>query len=168
MRQRLGIATARLGDPEVLILDEPANGLDPAGIRWMRELLQTLAQEGRTVLVSSHALTEMQTLADDVVIVASGRLLMQGSVADVIASMSGDLRVEAHTPRPDKLTPALVGLGAEVTATAGGALLVAGVSEQTVGDTALSVGVALHSLGTETSDLEDAFLELTHGKAHIR
>ena len=168
MRQRLGIATALLGDPNVLILDEPANGLDPEGIRWMRELLQRLAREGRTVLVSSHVLTEMQTLADDVIIVAAGHLVRQGSVADVIASMFGSVRVEAHTPRPDKLMSALVRLGAEVTTGANGALLVSGVNEQTVGDTALSVGVALHRLGTEQADLEDAFLKLTHGKAEIR
>ncbi len=168
MRQRLGIATALLGDPNVLILDEPANGLDPEGIRWMRELLQRLAREGRTVLVSSHVLTEMQTLADDVVIVAAGRLVRQGSVAEVIASMSGSVRVEAHTPHPDRLMAALVSIGADVTTTASGALLISGVSERTVGDTALAVGAALHRLGTEQADLEDAFLQLTHGKAEIR
>ncbi len=88
MRQRLGVAAALLGDPQVLILDEPANGLDPQGIRWMRDLLKTLAAQGRTVLVSSHLLGEMAQLADDLVIVAAGRLAAQGTVASVISSMT--------------------------------------------------------------------------------
>src|SRR3954454_14074220 len=103
MKQRLGIAAAMLGDPRVLILDEPANGLDPEGIRWMRELLQGLAAQGRTVLVSSHLLSEMQALADDVVIVAAGKLMRQGPVAEVLSSVGGDARVHACTPEPDKL-----------------------------------------------------------------
>src|SRR5258705_395624 len=87
MRQRLGIAAALLGDPQVLILDEPANGLDPEGIRWMRDLLKRLADEGRTVLVSSHLLSEMEILADDLVIIAAGKLIAQGTVEEVIASI---------------------------------------------------------------------------------
>src|SRR3954451_23549369 len=102
MKQRLGIAAAMLGDPKVLILDEPANGLDPEGIRWMREFLQDLAEQGRTVLVSSHLLSEMQALADDVVIVAAGRLIRQGTVAEVLASMAGDGQVRVETPEPEK------------------------------------------------------------------
>jgi ABC-2 type transport system ATP-binding protein len=167
MQQRLGIATALLGDPGILMLDEPANGLDPEGIRWMRRLLQGLAAEGRTVLVSSHLLTEMQALAHDVVIVAAGRLVRQGSVAEVIATMSSSARVVARTPEPDKLAPALVRQGAQVIS-GDDALFVTGISEQTVGDTALSIGVALHRLGTEQADLEDVFLGLTQGKATIR
>lgn len=168
MRQRLGIANALLGDPGVLILDEPANGLDPEGIRWMRELLQRLAAEGRTVLVSSHLLSEMQTLADDAVIVAAGRLVRQGSVHEVVTSIAGSGRVRALTPEPDKLVLGLRGTGATVTPGPDGTLLVDGISAGAVGDTALAVGVALHQLHTEEPDLEDAFLELTSEKAAIR
>jgi ABC-2 type transport system ATP-binding protein len=168
MRQRLGIATAMLGDPDVLILDEPANGLDPEGIRWMRELLQGLAAQGRTILVSSHLLSEMQALADDVVIVAAGQLIRQGAVTEVLASMSGTSRVKARTPEPEKLTAALQRLGAAVTAGGPGTLLISGATAVMVGDTALAAGVALHHLDTDQPDLEDVFLELTQGKAGIR
>src|SRR5918997_461931 len=101
MKQRLGIAAAMLGDPRVLILDEPANGLDPEGIRWMRGFLKGLAAEGRTVLVSSHLLSEMQLLADDVVIIAAGRLVRQGPVDQVIGSMAHGGRVRVRTPQAD-------------------------------------------------------------------
>jgi ABC-2 type transport system ATP-binding protein len=168
MRQRLGIAAAMLGDPGVLILDEPANGLDPEGIRWMRELLRGLAAEGRTILVSSHLLSEMQTLADDVVIVAAGRLVSHGSVADLISAMPGSDRVEALTPEPEKLAAALQRLGASVSTSCPGSLLISGADAVTVGNAALAIGVALHQLRTEQPDLEDAFLELTQGKAGIR
>ena len=107
MRQRLGIAAAMLGDPRVLILDEPANGLDPEGIRWMREFLQGLAADGRMVLVSSHLLSEMQSLADDVVIVAASRLVCQGWVIDVLASMVADTQIQVATPDPQGLAAAL-------------------------------------------------------------
>jgi ABC-2 type transport system ATP-binding protein len=168
MRQRLGIAAAMLGDPGVLILDEPANGLDPEGIRWMRELLQGLAAQGRTVLVSSHLLSEMQALADDVVIVAAGRLVRQGSVTDVLASMSGGDRVKVRTPEPEKLTAALHGAGVTVSTDGVGMLLVSGATATAVGDTALAAGVAVHHLTAEQPDLEDVFLDLTQGKATIR
>ncbi|MEV6932028.1 ABC transporter ATP-binding protein [Dactylosporangium sp. NPDC051485] len=168
MRQRLGIATAMLGDPRVLILDEPANGLDPEGIRWMRELLQGLAAQGRTVLVSSHLLAEMQSLADDVVIVAAGRLVRQGPVAEVLGSAGGEAVVHARTPEPEKLAAALQQLGAAVTADGPNRLRVAGVAAEAVGDAALAAGVALHQLITEQPGLEDVFLDLTHAKAAIR
>ena len=168
MRQRLGIAAAMLGDPRVLILDEPANGLDPEGIRWMREFLQGLAAQGRTVLVSSHLLAEMQALADDVVILAEGRLIRQGTVAAVLASMGGDDRVTVTTPEPEKLAAALHAAGATVTADGGGTLLVTGLTAALVGDTALAAGVAVHRLGTDRPDLEDVFLNLTQAKAAIR
>jgi ABC-2 type transport system ATP-binding protein len=168
MRQRLGIAAAMLGDPRVLILDEPANGLDPEGIRWMRELLQKLAGEGRTVLVSSHLLSEMQALADDVVIVAAGQLVRQGTVAHVLASMSGERRVKALTPEPEKLIAALIARGAIVDAAGPEALLIGGATAAMVGDTALAAEVALHELTTQQPDLEDVFLDLTNAKAAIR
>ena len=166
MRQRLGIAAAMLGDPKVLILDEPANGLDPEGIRWMRGLLQGLAAEGRTVLVSSHLLSEMELLADDVVIIAAGQLVRQGPVGEVLASMSTTAHVRVRTPQPDALKAALT--GATVTARQDGALLITGVDAPTVGKAALAAGVELHELTPERPDLEGVFLELTAGKAGIR
>lgn len=168
MRQRLGIAAAMLGDPKVLILDEPANGLDPEGIRWMRDLLKSFAAQGRTVLVSSHLLGEMQLLADDVVIIAAGRLVRHGPVAEVMASMSGAAMVRVRTPHGDRLAPALTAAGATVTTAPDGALLVTGVEAPVVGRTALAEGVELHELSTERPDLERVFLELTSAKAAIR
>jgi ABC-2 type transport system ATP-binding protein len=168
MKQRLGIAAAMLGDPRVLILDEPANGLDPEGIRWMREFLQGLAAEGRTVLVSSHLLSEMQALADDVVIVAAGRLVRQGAVSEVLASMAGDVQIQVGTPDPEALASALRAIGAVVNPGGPGTLLVSGTSAAMVGDTALNAGVAVHHLSTDQPDLEDVFLTLTTEKAAIR
>jgi ABC-2 type transport system ATP-binding protein len=168
MRQRLGIAAALLGDPGVLVLDEPANGLDPEGIRWMRELLRGLAAEGRTVLVSSHLLSEMQALADDVVIVAAGRLVRQGPVAEVVSSLAGDGRVEVGTPDPERLGAALQRLGATVGSSGQGRLAVSGLQAEAIGQAAHEAGVVLHQLRTETPDLEEVFLQLTQGKATIR
>jgi ABC-2 type transport system ATP-binding protein len=168
MRQRLGIASAMLGDPRVLILDEPANGLDPEGIRWMREFLQGLAAEGRTVLVSSHLLSEMQALAEDVVIVAAGRLVRQGAVTDVLASMAGDIQIQVGTPDPEKLAAALQAAGAVTRPAGPHTLLVTGTTAAVVGDTALAAGVAVHHLSTDQPDLEDVFLTLTTEKAAIR
>jgi ABC-2 type transport system ATP-binding protein len=168
MRQRLGIASAMLGNPKVLILDEPANGLDPEGIRWMRELLQGLAKQGRTILVSSHLLSEMEILADDIVIIAAGRLVAQGPVEKIIEAMPTDGRVRVRTPDAATLTAALTGAGAKVTANGDGALVVTGVTAPTIGAVALKAGIELHELTTERPDLEEVFLELTQGKAAIR
>ena len=167
MRQRLGIAAALLGDPRVLLLDEPANGLDPEGIRWMRDLLKRLAAEGRTVLVSSHLLSEMELLADDVVIIAGGRLVRQGGVDAVLAGVSGQHRVRVRTPDPDALLAALDGR-AGVTRDPDGALQLTGLTPAEVGEAARAAGVALHELVADRRDLEDVFLELTAGKAGIR
>jgi ABC-2 type transport system ATP-binding protein len=167
MRQRLGIAAAMLGDPRVLILDEPANGLDPEGIRWMRDLLRRLSMEGRTVLVSSHLLSEMQLLADDVVIIAAGRLVTQGPVERILESMPTETRVRVRTPDADRLIAALPP-GTSVEPGGDGALLITGVDAPTVGATALRAGVELHELVAERPDLEQVFLQLTHEKAAIR
>jgi ABC-2 type transport system ATP-binding protein len=167
MRQRLGIAAAMLGEPRVLILDEPANGLDPEGIRWMRDLLKRLANEGRTILVSSHLLSEMQLLADDVVIIAAGRLIRQGPVDQIVASMPTESRVRVRTPEPEKLAAALPP-DARALPNDDGALTVTGVDAPTVGAAALRAGVVLHELIAERPDLEQVFLELTHEKAAIR
>ncbi|WBC23337.1 MULTISPECIES: ATP-binding cassette domain-containing protein [unclassified Solwaraspora] len=168
MRQRLGIAAAMLGDPKVLILDEPANGLDPEGIRWMRDLLKSFAAQGRTVLVSSHLLAEMQLLADDVVIIAAGRLVRHGPVGEVMASMSGAPTIRVRTPQGEKLTAALSRAEATVQTAPDGTLLVVGADAPTVGRTALAEGVELHELTTERPDLERVFLDLTSAKAAIR
>jgi ABC-2 type transport system ATP-binding protein len=168
MRQRLGIAAAMLGDPRVLVLDEPANGLDPEGIRWMRDLLKTLAAEGRTILVSSHLLSEMQLLADDVVILAAGKLIRQGPVEDVIGSMGAAIQVRVRTPDPAKLTAALSAHHAGITPLPDGALVVTGVDSATIGHAAFTAGVELHELTGERADLEQVFLQLTAGKAGIR
>ena len=166
MRQRLGIAAALLGDPRVLVLDEPANGLDPEGIRWMRDLLKGLAKEGRTLLVSSHLLSEMQILADDIVIIAAGRLVRQGPVDEVVDSMATSSQVRVRTPDAEKLLGALGGVAVQTGDD--GVLRFSGVDAPTVGAAALSAGVVLHELVAERPDLERVFLELTHGKAEIR
>jgi len=168
MKQRLGIAAALLGNPRVLILDEPANGLDPEGIRWMRDLLKALAAEGRTVLVSSHLLAEMQQLADDVVIIAAGRLIRQGPVGEVLGSMAGVTQVRVRTPQVEALTAALSEHQATVTPLPDGALLVSGLDAAAVGHTAFTSSVELHELTGERADLEQVFLQLTTGKAGIR
>jgi ABC-2 type transport system ATP-binding protein len=167
MKQRLGIATAMLGDPGVLILDEPANGLDPEGIHWLRGFLRKLSAEGRTVLVSSHLLTEMQSLADDVVIVAAGKLVRQGRISELLQTVSRS-RIRIRTPRGAELAAALTAVGAIVETTTTGTLLVEGIDQATVSRTALGAQLEIHDLGTDTPDLEQAFLELTSGKAAIR
>jgi ABC-2 type transport system ATP-binding protein len=167
MRQRLGVAAELLGDPQVLILDEPANGLDPEGIRWMRDLLRTLAAQGRTILVSSHLLGEMEQLADDLVIITAGRLAAQGTVASVIGSLPYLSRTLVRTPEPEKLA-AVLGGDAVVTLDGDGGAYITGADAVTIGDAALRAGVAIHQMVTQLPDLEAAFLKLTAGKAAIR
>jgi ABC-2 type transport system ATP-binding protein len=167
MRQRLGIAAALIGDPHVLILDEPANGLDPEGIRWMRDLLKALAAQGRTILVSSHLLSEMEILADDVIIIAAGQLVRQGTVSQIVDSMSDVKRVRVRTPQLDELVKAL-GDGVVAMTAADGATVLTGVDGPTVGAAALRAAVELHELAPERADLEEVFLELTKGRAAIR
>jgi ABC-2 type transport system ATP-binding protein len=167
MRQRLGVAAALLGDPQVLILDEPANGLDPEGIRWIRDLLRTLAGQGRTILVSSHLLGEMEQLADDLVIIAAGRLVAQGTVASVIGSLPYLSRTLVRTPELEKLATVLGG-DAVVTRDGDGGAYITGADAVAIGDAAQQAGVAIYQLVTQLPDLEAAFLELTAGKAAIR
>jgi ABC-2 type transport system ATP-binding protein len=168
MRQRLGIAAAMLGDPRVLILDEPANGLDPEGIRWMREFLGSLAAQGRTVLVSSHLLSEMQLLADDIVIIAAGRLVRQGTVAEIVASSHSTAIVYVRTPQPEAVVTGVAERGGSATATPDGRIAITGLDAPTVGNIAFVNGVELHELATERPDLEGVFLELTRSEAAIR
>jgi ABC-2 type transport system ATP-binding protein len=155
MRQRLGLAQALLGDPPVLILDEPANGLDPAGISWLRQLLRSLAREGRTVLVSSHVLSEVQQTVDDIVVIARGRLVRQGSLASLA---SGPTAVLLRTPTPERLGDALAPY---VVTSLGDRLRVEGCTTDEVGRLAHVHGVELHELSAEPSDLEKVFLDLT-------
>ena len=167
MRQRLGIGTALLGDPRVLILDEPANGLDPEGIRWMREFLRAFASQGRTVFVSSHLLSEMEQLADDIIIIAAGQLIKQGRVSDIVGQAhTGVVRV--RTPQASALSAELIRVGAQVQTAPDGSLQVTGAEPGTVGRAALTVQAELHELVLDRPDLEQVFLELTHGKAGIR
>jgi ABC-2 type transport system ATP-binding protein len=167
MRQRLGVAAALIGDPQVLILDEPTNGLDPEGIRWMRELLRALAGHGRTILVASHFLAEMQLLADDVIIVADGRLVTQGSVTAIVGSLAHGGRTLVRTPEAGKLAAAL-GTDVIVTPAGPGEVHITGADAVAIGDAAQLAGIAIHQLVTEHPDLEAAYLELTAGKAAIR
>ncbi len=163
MRQRLGLAAALLGDPEVLVLDEPANGLDPAGIAWLREFLRALAREGRTVLVASHVLSEVQQTVDEVVVLSRGRLVRQGTLEQLD---SGPREVLVRTPRPDLLHEALAGRPMQVVGTdAEGRTRVVGGSTADVGHAAFEAGVELHELVAEPSHLERVFLELTEGGA---
>jgi ABC-2 type transport system ATP-binding protein len=164
MKQRLGLAATMLGDPRVLILDEPANGLDPEGIRWLRGFLRGLAKDGRTVLVSSHLLAEVAQTADHVVIIAGGRSVRQGRVTDLTGQ--AEQRVRVRTPDAGRLVTALDGV--RVDAAPDGLLYVHGADAPTVGKTALAAGVELHELTTESSDLEQVFLDLTTGKEQIR
>jgi ABC-2 type transport system ATP-binding protein len=164
MRQRLGIAGALLGDPQVLIFDEPINGLDPEGILWVRHLLRSLAQEGRTVLVSSHLMSEMALTADHLIIIGRGRLLATGSVASFIDATSGH-HVHALTPDAGALGDLLRGKGATVTPDGSEGLSIAGMESRDVGIVAAGAGLTLYELSTERASLEDAFMELTHEHA---
>jgi len=161
MRQRLGLATALLGDPEVLVLDEPANGLDPAGNRWLRDFLRSLAAERRTILVSSHVLSEVSQTADSVVIIHRGTLVQQGSIAEVVAGAQGATRV--RSPQAQRLRDLLAAEGATVTEVGDG-LLAANVRPERVGEVAAANGVVLHELTVEYATLEEVFLELTGGE----
>jgi ABC-2 type transport system ATP-binding protein len=158
MRQRLGLAAALLGDPSVLVLDEPANGLDPAGINWVRQMLRYLAGEGKTVLVSSHLLAEMEHTADNIVIIDKGRLIQTGRLADILGTTTSVVRV--RTPRPDLLRAALIGAGLTAEPR-DGALVVAHTDAARVGHLAFTAGIELQELTEERSDLEQVFLELT-------
>jgi ABC-2 type transport system ATP-binding protein len=161
MRQRLGLATALLGDPEVLVLDEPANGLDPAGIRWLRDFLRSLAAEGRTILVSSHVLSEVAQTADRVVIIHRGKLVHQGAIADVLAGAQGATRV--RSPEAKRLRDLLAAQGATVTEVDEGTLA-ADIAPERVGEVAAANGIVLHELTVESATLEEVFLELTGGE----
>lgn len=159
MRQRLGIAGALLGDPGVLILDEPLNGLDPEGIVWVRRLLRGFAREGRTVLVSSHLMNEMEATADHVLVVSRGRLVADVGVAELAAGARE--RVEVASPDPAGLAALLARAGAAPSAAGDGRLVVTGMDAARVGELAAAHGVVLHALVPVRARLEDAFIRLT-------
>lgn len=162
MSQRLGVATALLGDPEVLVLDEPVNGLDPDGVLWIRRLLAGLAREGRTVFLSSHLMSELSLIADDLVVVGQGRLLAASSVADFLAS-AGPAGVRVVTPDATALMGALQGPGVDITATDAQTLEIQGTGAREVGRAAAAHGVALVELTTLRPSLEEAFMRITQG-----
>ena len=163
MRQRLSLAAALLGDPQVLVLDEPANGLDPQGIRWLRELLRSLAGEGRTILISSHVLAEIEQIADEVVIIHRGKFVEHATTTELAARAAGGIRV--RTPQADRLRAALEQAGIKVTASDGDLLTVADATTARVGELAAASGIVLHELAAERPTLEEAFLELTSREA---
>ncbi|HEX2152959.1 MAG TPA: ABC transporter ATP-binding protein [Acidimicrobiia bacterium] len=161
MRQRLGIAAALIGDPAVLLFDEPVNGLDVDGVRWVRHLVRDLAAESRTVLVSSHLMSEMQQTADHLLVIGRGRLIADASTDAVLAG-SGSRAVRVRAADPETLLGSLARLAsAEVERLDDGALLVSGVSPAEIGDAARHADVTLHELTEVSSSLEQAFLQLT-------
>jgi ABC-2 type transport system ATP-binding protein len=160
MRQRLGIAAALLGDPRVVMLDEPSNGLDPEGIIWIRELMRGLAREGRTVLVSSHLMNETATFADHLVVLGRGRLLADTSMRDFIDAHS-ERRVRVRTTDPASLHAALRRKGLEALATGDGRWTVAGARAEEIGALAATDGIPVLELADESASLEEAYLALT-------
>ncbi|MGC2174894.1 MAG: ATP-binding cassette domain-containing protein [Acidimicrobiales bacterium] len=167
MGQRLGIAAALLGDPGVLLFDEPVNGLDPDGIRWVRNLLKGLARDGRTVFVSSHLMSEMALTADEVIIIGRGRLIEQTSI-DALLGRSSMQSVRVRSPQAVALRKALEEKGATVDLEDDGSLTVRGVDEVAIGDLAASRNFVLHELSPQTASLEEAFMELTEGSLEYR
>jgi len=159
MRQRLGLATALLGDPEVLVLDEPANGLDPQGIRWLRDFLRTLAGEGRAVLVSSHVLAEVAQTADEVVVIAHGKSVAQAPLAELTARSGGGMRVAG--PDAARLGDQLRAGGADVHVDGERAILVRGRSGEEIGRVIAAGGIVISELAPAGSSLEEIFFELT-------
>jgi ABC-2 type transport system ATP-binding protein len=160
MHQRLGLAAALIGDPRILILDEPANGLDPEGIRWLRDFLRGLAAEGRTVLLSSHVLSEVAQTVDEVVVINHGRLVTHSPLEALTSDTTQ--RVRVRSPQYEQLSAALAANG--FTAWADGApdaLLVAGATQEAIGQLAFDNGVVLYEIATEASNLEDVFFDLT-------
>ena len=158
MRQRLGLAAALLGDPEVLVLDEPANGLDPQGIRWLRDFLRSLAAEGRTILVSSHVLAEVAQTVDDVVIIHRGKLVQQAAMAEVEAMAAK--ATTARSPEAARLASMLAAEGVEAPVVVDDRITVHAPTER-VGEVAAAHGIVLHELTAERASLEEVFLELT-------
>jgi len=167
MSQRLGIAATMLGDPKVLMFDEPVNGLDPEGILWIRNFMKSLAAEGRTVFVSSHLMSEMENTADHLIVVGKGALIADCSMSEFIAGSSGS-SVRVKTPSPDSLVLAIAAEGGSATTQKDGTLLVQGMTADQIGDIAFEKGIRLHELTTVRASLEEAFMELTASSVEYR
>ena len=166
MGQRLGIAAALLGDPAILMFDEPVNGLDPEGILWIRSLMKQLAGEGRTVFVSSHLMSEMENTADHLIVIGRGRLIADCSVAEFIERNSVQA-VRVRTPQPDALVAAIRRAGGRVAA-AGEAIVIHGLAADKVGDLAYENGIRLHELAVAQASLEEAYMEQTAASVEFR
>jgi ABC-2 type transport system ATP-binding protein len=160
MSQRLGIATALLGDPKVLMFDEPVNGLDPEGILWIRNLMKSMAAEGRTVFVSSHLMAEMEHTADHLIVIGRGKLIADCSMPEFIAR-SSVAAVRVRTPMPGELITAVTARGATAAPEADGAIAIRGMTAAEIGDIAFDQAIRLHELATVRASLEEAFMELT-------
>jgi ABC-2 type transport system ATP-binding protein len=160
MGQRLGLAAALLGDPDIILLDEPANGLDPQGITWLRDLLKAYAQQGKTVFASSHLLNEMALLADHLVVIGRGQLLADMPMNQFVAQ-SSHTSIVVRTPHYERLGQLLTERGVQVTREPEGRLSLTGIEQETVGDIAFAEGMVVHELLTRTATLEEAFLEAT-------
>jgi ABC-2 type transport system ATP-binding protein len=167
MGQRLGIAAALLGDPATLLLDEPSNGLDPEGIHWIRNLLRSLAAEGRSVFVSSHLMSEMALTADHVIVIGRGKLIADTSVDEFVRMASGSA-VRVRTPQAAKLSELVTGDGVIVASPQPGLLEIRGLTAEKIGETAAAHGIVLHELAGVQASLEEAFMELTRGEVEYK
>ncbi|WP_203924805.1 AAA family ATPase, partial [Rugosimonospora africana] len=160
MGQRLGIAAALLGDPKILMFDEPVNGLDPEGILWIRNLMKSLAADGRTVFVSSHLMSEMENTADHLLVIGRGRMIADCTVQEFI-DQNSELAVRIRTPEPTKMAELVTGAGGQAVPDGEGALLISQLAMDRIGDLAFDNGVRLHELSPLQASLEQAFMELT-------
>ncbi|WP_137844613.1 ATP-binding cassette domain-containing protein [Microbacterium sp. 2FI] len=160
MGQRLGIAAALLGDPHTVVLDEPVNGLDPEGVRWVRQFVRHLASEGRTVLLSSHLMSEMALTADHVIVLGRGQVLADAELSELVGAWTSNT-VRVRSPRLSELAAAVAGPDITVTTTEPGLAEISGVTAASIGDLAASLGIPVHELISRTGSLEDAYLALT-------
>jgi ABC-2 type transport system ATP-binding protein len=167
MGQRLGIASALLGDPRALLLDEPVNGLDPEGIHWIRNVLKGLAAEGRTVFVSSHLMSEMSLTADHLIVIGRGKLIADMPVADFLRRSSKQV-VRVRSPQAARLAELLAGPEATVAANGDGVLEVTGVPTEQIGELAAAQGIVLHELTALEGSLEEAFMDLTRDEVEFQ
>jgi ABC-2 type transport system ATP-binding protein len=167
MGQRLGIAAALLGDPATLILDEPVNGLDPEGVQWVRKLTKQLAAEGRTVLLSSHLMSEMALTADHIIVLGRGRVIADASVADIIASAAQN-SVRVRTPHTAALATLLAQADVTITNVEQDVLEISGLTVNEIGDRAAAAQISLHELSAVSASLEDAYMKLTQNEVEYR
>jgi ABC-2 type transport system ATP-binding protein len=168
MGQRLGVAAALLGDPATVILDEPANGLDPEGIHWIRNLLKRLASEGRTVFLSSHLMSEMAQTADQLIVIGRGRLIADTSVAEFVRRASSDTNVRVRSPQAAELRDALARRDVELQSIEGGLLEVSGLTGEQIGEIALEAQIVISELTPQQASLEEAFMSLTGESVEYR